>query len=124
MPQNCRYYVLRGVGSRFSQSIRINGLRPGIPREYRDSRLSKPQGLRTKITEEVLDMITIASHNTRRPADFALPMLRCADAAWLRALPEFMGEVSAQGTSVKGGVRVNTADVRTFPGTTAWSPPT
>ena len=69
-------------------------------------------------------MITTASNNTRRPADFALPMHRCADASWLRALPEYMGEVSAQGTSVKGGVRVITADVRTFPGTTAWSPPT
>ena len=69
-------------------------------------------------------MITTASNDKRRQADFAMPTLRCADAAWLRALPELMGEVSVQGTSVKGGVRVRTADVRTFPGTTAWSPPT
>ena len=75
------------------------------------------------IAEEVLDMITTASSNHSRQADFAMPTLRCADAAWLRALPELKGEVSVQGTAVYG-VRITTADVRTFPGTTAWSPPT
>ena len=91
-------------------------------------------GIRSKIAEEVLDMITTASYNNSRQAHFAMPKLRCADASWLRALPELMGAVSAQGTApqgvavdgvaVKGGIRVATADVRTFPGTTAWSPPT
>jgi hypothetical protein len=81
------------------------------------------------ITEEVLDMITTASYNLSRPAHFAMPKLRCADASWLRALSPFTGEVSAQGTAVsgfapQGDVRVATADVRTIPGTTAWSPPT
>ena len=76
------------------------------------------------ITEEVLDMITTASYNLSRPAHFAMPKLRCADASWLRALSPFTGDVSVQGTAVKGGVRAATADVRTFPGTTAWSPPT
>ena len=75
------------------------------------------------ITEEVLAMITTSSYNKSRQADLAMPTHRCADAAWLRALPEFMGEVSVLGTAVKGGVRITTADVRTFPGTTAWSPP-
>ena len=80
-------------------------------------------------------MITTASYNTSRQAHIAMPKLRCAEASWLRALPELTGEVSAQGTAVngavvidgaavKGGVRLVTADVRTFPGTTAWSPPT
>ena len=80
-------------------------------------------------------MITTASYNTSRQAHLAMPTLRCADASWLRALSPFTGEVSVQGTAVngsavvtglavKGGVRPAAADVRTFPGTTAWSPPT
>lgn len=79
-------------------------------------------------------MITTASYNTSRQAHIAMPKLRCADASWLRALSPFTGEVSVQGIdvngsavvtglAVKGGVRP-AADVRTFPGTTAWSPPT
>ena len=81
-------------------------------------------GIRSKIAEEVLDMITTASYNAGRQAHIAMPKLRCADASWLRALPELTGDVSVQGTAVNGGVRMITADVRTFPGTTAWSPPT
>ena len=76
------------------------------------------------IAEEVLAMITKSSYTQGRPAGFAMSAHGCADASWLRALPELMGEVSVQGTAVKGGVRITTADVRTFPGTTAWSPPT
>ncbi len=76
------------------------------------------------IAEEVLAMITTTSYNQGRPADFVMSAHGCADASWLRAHPELMGEVSVQGTAVKGGIRVTTADVRTFPGTTAWSPPT
>ena len=75
------------------------------------------------ITEEVLAMITKSSYAKARTAGFAMSSPKCADASWLRALPELMGEVSVQGTAVNGGVRI-TADVRTFPGTTAWSPPT
>jgi hypothetical protein len=75
------------------------------------------------IAEEVLDMITTASSTKGRPAAFALPTYRCADAAWLRALPAFMGGVSVQGSVVIGNTRAFTADVRTLPGTTAWSPP-
>jgi hypothetical protein len=98
-------------------------LRPGIKREYRGSHPKQPaRGIRTRITEEVLDMITTASYNNSRQAHFAMPTLRCADASWLRALSPFMGEVSVQGTVADGGVRI-TADVRTLPGTTAWSPP-
>ena len=74
------------------------------------------------IAKEVLAMITTSSYTKSRQADFVMPTHGCADATWLRALPVFMGDVSAQGTAVKGGVRVP-ADVRTFPGTTAWSPP-
>ena len=71
-------------------------------------------------------MITFASSNPSRQADLAMPISRCADAAWLRALPVFMGEVSAQGTAVKGGIRVRTAttDVHYLPGNPAWRPPT
>ena len=68
-------------------------------------------------------MITTASYNNSRQAHFAMPKLRCADASWLRALPASQGEVSVQGTAVTGDVRITTADVRTFPGTNAWSPP-
>jgi hypothetical protein len=68
-------------------------------------------------------MITTAPYINSRQAHLAMPTLRCADASWLRALSPITGEVSALGTAVKGGVRVSTADVRTFPGTTAWSPP-
>jgi len=75
------------------------------------------------IAEEVLAMITTASYAKSRQADLAMPTHGCVDASWLRALPEFTGEVSVQGTAVNGGIRITTADVRTFPGTTAWSPP-
>jgi hypothetical protein len=85
---------------------------------------SNRTGFRTMIAKEVLAMITTTSYTKGRQADLAMPTHGCADASWLRALPVFMGEVSVQGTAVKGGVRVATADVRTFPGTTAWSPPT
>jgi len=67
-------------------------------------------------------MITLASHQNRQRG-LALPISRGDDASWLRALPEFMGEVSVQGTDAKG-VRVTTADVYTRPGTPAWRPPT
>ncbi len=76
------------------------------------------------IAEEVLAMITTSSDNQGRQAYLAMPSHGCADASWLRALPELMGEVSVLGTAVKGDVRITTADVRTFPGTRAWSPPT
>ena len=71
-------------------------------------------------------MITFASSNPSRQADFAMPTTRGDDAAWLRALPELMGEVSVQGTAVKGGIRVRTAttDVQYLPGNPAWRPPT
>jgi hypothetical protein len=75
------------------------------------------------IAEEVLDMITTASYTKGRQAAIAMPTHRCADAAWLRALPAFMGGVSVQGSVITGDVRVFGADVRTLPGTTAWSPP-
>jgi hypothetical protein len=100
-------------------------LRARFKREYRGSHPEQDRvGIRSKITEEVLDMITTASYNTSRQAHFAMPTLRCADASWLRALSPSKGEVSVLGTAVNGGVRITTADVRTFPGTTAWSPPT
>ncbi|HET6561932.1 MAG TPA: hypothetical protein VFG72_08665 [Marmoricola sp.] len=71
-------------------------------------------------------MITFASSNPSRQADLAMPISRCDDAAWLRALPVFMGEVSVQGTAVKGGIRIRTAttDVHYLPGNPAWRPPT
>jgi hypothetical protein len=53
-----------------------------------------------------------------------MPISRCDDAAWLRALPQLTGAVSVNGTDVKGDVCIATADVRTFPGTPAWRPPT
>ncbi len=83
-------------------------------------------------------MITIASNHNSRQADLGMPTLRCADATWLRALPAFKGEVSVQETAhngstaitpvatrvaVQAAFRVATTDVRTLPGTTAWSPP-
>jgi hypothetical protein len=69
-------------------------------------------------------MITLVSPNQSRQAYLAMPISRCDDAAWLRALPELMGAVSVNGTDVKGDVCIATADVRTFPGTPAWRPPT
>jgi hypothetical protein len=69
-------------------------------------------------------MITLASPNQSRPAYLAMPISRCDDAAWLRALPEHIGAVSVDGTDVKGDVRLATAVVRTFPGTPAWRQPT
>jgi hypothetical protein len=75
------------------------------------------------ITKEVLAMITTAYADKNRQADLAMPISRCAQVSWLRALPEFKGEVSVLGTDVHGDVRVVTADP-TFPGTSAWSPPT
>jgi hypothetical protein len=69
-------------------------------------------------------MITVASSNQSRPAYSAMPISRCDDAAWLRALPELIGAVSVNGIDVKGDVRLATAAVRTFPGTPAWRPPT
>jgi hypothetical protein len=74
--------------------------------------------------KEVFAMITTVYSTTSRQADLAMPTSRCADAAWLRALPEFMGEVSVLTGDVKGHVRIATADLSTLPGTTAWSPPT
>jgi hypothetical protein len=70
-------------------------------------------------------MITFASSNPSRQADSAMPISRCDVASWLRA-PELMGEVSVQGTAVKGGIRVRTAttDVQYLPGSPAWRPPT
>jgi hypothetical protein len=75
------------------------------------------------ITKEVLAMITTVYATKNRQADLAMPISRCAQAAWLRALPEFQGEVSVLGTDVHVDVRIATAGL-TFPGTTAWSPPT
>jgi hypothetical protein len=73
------------------------------------------------ITKEVLAMITTVYATRTRQADLAMPSFRCDQVAWLRALPEFKGEVSVLGTGVHGDVR-NTA--LSVPGTTAWSPPT
>jgi hypothetical protein len=58
-----------------------------------------------------------------RQAYLAMPHATGADATWLRALVVFQGEVPAFGGRVKGDVCIATADVRTVPGTTAWSPP-
>ena len=71
-------------------------------------------------------MITLASSHLSRQADLAMPISRCDDASWLRALPEIKGGVSVQGTAVQGGVRVRTAttDVHYLPGNPAWRPPT
>jgi hypothetical protein len=69
-------------------------------------------------------MITFASSHPSRQADLALPISRCDDASWLRARSELMGEVSVQGTAVKGGVRTATTDVQYLPGNPAWRPPT
>ena len=81
---------------------------------------------RPTITEEVLDMITTASYTTSRQAHLAMPTPRCADGTFVRALSPFAGAIQGTGVSaaVQGGVRLVSADVRTFPGTTAWSPPT
>jgi hypothetical protein len=68
-------------------------------------------------------MITIVSPNPSRQAVFAMPTSRCDDAAWLRALPTFTGEVSVLGADVRD--RIVVADAPTFlGGTPAWSPPT
>ncbi len=77
------------------------------------------------ILEEVHTMITFASSHLSRQAYLAMPITRGDAAAWLCA-PEFTGDVSAQATAVKGGVRVRTAttDVHDLPGNPAWSPPT
>jgi len=71
-------------------------------------------------------MITFVSPIKSRQADLAMPISRCDDASWLRALPEIKGGVSVQGTAVQGGVRVRTAttDVQYLPGNPAWRPPT
>ena len=69
-------------------------------------------------------MITFVSPIKSRQADFAMPISRCDDASWLRALPEITGEVSVLGTAAKGGVRLVAADVHNLPGNPAWSPPT
>ncbi len=53
----------------------------------------------------------------------AMPTTGVAHDACLWALPEFQGEVSVLGADVMGDVRIATADVRTAPGTPAWSPP-
>jgi hypothetical protein len=74
------------------------------------------------ITKEVLAMITTTYATRNRQADLAMPSIRCAQVASLRALPVITGEVSVQGTGVFGHAR--TAADLTFPGTTAWSPPT
>ena len=71
-------------------------------------------------------MITFASSHPSRQADLAMPISRCDDASWLRALPEIKGGVSVQGTAVNAGTRVRTAaiDVQYLPGNPAWRPPT
>ncbi len=53
----------------------------------------------------------------------AMPTTGVARDACLWALPEFQGEVSAHDADVMGDVRIATADGRTAPGTSAWSPP-
>jgi hypothetical protein len=69
-------------------------------------------------------MITFVSPIKSRQADLAMPISRCDDASWLRALPEIKGEVSVLGTAANGGVRLVTAAVQYLPGNPAWSPPT
>jgi hypothetical protein len=73
----------------------------------------------------VFSVITLVSPNQSRQAHLAMPISRCDDAAWrLRTLLEITGAVSVDGTDVTGDVRLATADVKAFPGTPAWSPPT
>jgi hypothetical protein len=78
------------------------------------------------VSKEVHTMITLASLNPSRQADFAMPISRCDSATWLRALPETKGGVSVQGIAVQGDVRLvpATTDVHYLPGNPAWRPPT
>ena len=62
-----------------------------------------------------------ASVKPSRRMRLAVPVSRGAHVCvWM---PEFQGEVSVQGIAVTDDVRIATADVRTLPGTRAWSPP-
>ncbi|MDX6325112.1 MAG: hypothetical protein QOK15_1466 [Nocardioidaceae bacterium] len=63
------------------------------------------------------------SSTPSRQAHYAMPISTGADAAWLRALLGSRGDVSVLGGRFKGDVCIATADVRTVPGTPAWSPP-
>ena len=66
-------------------------------------------------------MISNVLFNQSRQANLGMPVSRCDDAAWLRALPMTKGEVSVH-TAAKRD-RIVTTDGYAFPGTRAWSPP-
>ncbi len=68
------------------------------------------------IVKEVLVMITLVSPNQATQAGFAMSATGCVDAAWRRALPKFMGEVSAHDYVIGTDV--------TTPGHPTWRPPT
>jgi hypothetical protein len=74
--------------------------------------------------EEVFAVITTFYTQQSRQAVLGMPASRCADRSALRALPQVKGGVSVLDGDITGDVRVVTADPTTFPGTTAWSPPT
>jgi len=68
-------------------------------------------------------MITNVLLNQSRQANLGMPISRCDDAAWLRALPMTTGEVSVHTAAARDRIVVTT-DGYAFPGTGAWSPPT
>jgi hypothetical protein len=68
-------------------------------------------------------MITNVLLNQSRQANLGMPISRCDDAAWLRALPMTTGEVSVHTDATRDRIVVKT-DGYAFPGTGAWSPPT
>ena len=68
-------------------------------------------------------MISNVLSNQSRQEAIAMPISRCSDAAWLRALPMTTGEVSVHTAAMRDRIVVTT-DGYAFPGTRAWSPPT
>ena len=68
-------------------------------------------------------MISNVLYSQSRQANLGMPISRCDDAAWLRALPVTTGEVSVH-TAAKRDRIVVTTDGFAFPGNRAWSPPT
>jgi hypothetical protein len=67
-------------------------------------------------------MITTSYTFRNDAAHCAMPFSGRHQAGWLSALPAIKGDVSVQGTAVLRDRFV--AAGLTFPGTTAWSPPT
>jgi hypothetical protein len=68
-------------------------------------------------------MINNVFSTASRPAYLAMPTSSASDATWLRDRIEFLGGVSVISGAAKGDVCPATADVHTFPGLPAWSPP-